>query len=84
MLASSTPENQTAPASPRQEQRLRMSYEAYLAWADEDIHAEWVNGEVIVYMPPKIQHQRVVRFLLQLLSLFTQLCRSGEVLVAPS
>ena len=22
-------------------------------WADEDIHAEWVNGEVIVHMPPK-------------------------------
>jgi Uma2 family endonuclease len=61
-----------------------MSYEKYLAWADEDIHAEWVNGEVIVHRPPKIQHQRVVRFLLQLLSLFTQLCRSGEMLVAPT
>jgi Uma2 family endonuclease len=61
-----------------------MSYEEYLAWAHEDIHAEWVDGEVIVHMPPKIQHQRVVQFLLQLLSLFTQLCRSGEVLVAPT
>ena len=84
MMASPTPENQTATAPTRQEQQLRMSYEEYLAWADEDIHAEWVNGEVIVPMPPKIQHQRVVRFLLQLLSLFTQLCRSGEVLVAPT
>ena len=27
-----------------QGQPLRMSYEEYLAWADEDVHAEWVNG----------------------------------------
>lgn len=29
---------------------LRMSYEEYRAWADEDVHAEWVDGEVIVSM----------------------------------
>ncbi len=62
-MASPTPENQTVTAPTRQGQRLRMSYEEYLAWADEDIHAEWVNGEVIVHKPPKIQQQRVVRFL---------------------
>ena len=28
-----------------------MSYEEYLAWANEDVRAEWVNGEVIVHMP---------------------------------
>ena len=33
-------------------QRLRMSYEEFLQWADEDVHAEWVDGEVIVHMPP--------------------------------
>ena len=64
-------------------QRLRMSYEEYLAWADEDIHAEWVNGEVIVQMPPKPQHQRVVAFLLELLGLFTRLFQLGELLPAP-
>ena len=26
--------------------RLKMSYEEYLAWHDEDIRAEWVDGEV--------------------------------------
>jgi Uma2 family endonuclease len=67
MMANPTPENQIATAPTRQKQRLRMSYEEYLAWADEDIHAEWVNGEIIVHMPPNIQHQRVVRFLLQLI-----------------
>jgi hypothetical protein len=28
--------------------RLRMSYEEYLAWAGEDVRAEWVNGAVVV------------------------------------
>ena len=36
-----------------QPERLRMSYEDYLQWADEDVHAEWVDGEVIIQMPPR-------------------------------
>jgi Uma2 family endonuclease len=65
------------------EQPLRMSYDEYLAWANEDVHAEWVNGEVIVHMPPKPQHQRVVAFLMQLLGLFVRLFQLGELLPAP-
>jgi len=83
-MATSTPENQPSIAPAEQAQRLRMSYEEYLAWADENVHAEWVNGEVIVQMPPKIRHQRVVRFLLQMLGLFAQLFRLGEVLPTPT
>src|SRR5215471_2020422 len=64
-------------------QRLRMSYEEYLAWADEDVHAEWVNGEVIVQMPPKLRQQNVVGFLLSLLKVFAQLSQLGTVLCAP-
>lgn len=82
-MASPTPENQTSIAPAEQAQRLRMSYEEYLAWADEDIHAEWVNGEVIVHMPPKIRHQQVVAFLLQLMGLFSQLFQLGRLLPAP-
>jgi Uma2 family endonuclease len=84
MMAVPTPENQTSIAPAKHEQRLRMSYEEYLAWADEDVHTEWVNGEVIVQMPPKIRHQRVVRFLVQLLGLFTQFFRLGEILAGPT
>lgn len=29
----------------------KMTYEEFLAWADEDTWAEWVDGEVI-YMSP--------------------------------
>jgi Uma2 family endonuclease len=60
-----------------------MSYEEYLTWANEDVHAEWVNGEVIVHMPPKQPHQIVVAFLLQLLGLFIQLFHLGRLLPAP-
>jgi Uma2 family endonuclease len=64
-------------------QRLRMSYEEYLAWADEDVHAEWVNGEVIVHMPPKKRHQELATFLTSLLLFFTRLFRLGTLLAAP-
>jgi Uma2 family endonuclease len=84
MMTRPNPESQVVVAPTRQEPRLRMSYEEYLAWADENVHAEWVNGEVIVQMPPKIRHQRVVGFLMQLLGLFTQIWRLGDVLPAPT
>jgi Uma2 family endonuclease len=62
---------------------LRMSYEEFLAWADEDVHAEWVNGEVIIQMPPKEEHQRIVDFLLALLFNFVRLFNLGRVISAP-
>jgi Uma2 family endonuclease len=76
-------------AERRQERRLKMSYEEFLAWSDEDTHAEWValseenKGEVIVFMPPKTLHQRVIGFLHSLLDLFVNLFDLGVVVVAP-
>ncbi len=61
----------------------RMSYEEFLRWSDEDTHAEWVNGEVILAMPPLAIHQRVAQFLLKLLSAYAETCNLGEVLLAP-
>jgi Uma2 family endonuclease len=82
-MAMPSPERQSSTGAITPGQPLRMSYEEFLAWADEDVHAEWVNGEVIVQMPPKRPHQRVVGFLLQLMGLFIQLFQSGELLPAP-
>jgi Uma2 family endonuclease len=76
-------EHQPSTAPTRQDQPLQMSYEEFLAWSDEDVHAEWVNGEVIVQMPPKEPHQRVVAFLLSLISLFIELFQLGRLLPAP-
>ena len=72
-----------APAPPRGEQRLKMSYEEFLAWADEDVHAEWVHGEVIVFMPPKTRHQLIAWFLSSLLGLYIDFFRLGHLLTAP-
>jgi Uma2 family endonuclease len=82
-MATSSPDVQASTSPGKQEQRLWMSYEEYLAWSGEDVHAEWVNGEVIVQMPPKQPHQIVVAFLLQVMGLFVQLFRSGRLLPAP-
>jgi Uma2 family endonuclease len=60
-----------------------MSYEEFLAWADEDVHAEWVDGEVIVFMPPSQKHQAIIGFLLTLLSAYADLFDLGVVLAAP-
>jgi Uma2 family endonuclease len=60
-----------------------MSYEEFLAWAGEDVHAEWVDGEVIVQMPPKEEHQNVLTFLATLLRTYAEAFDLGRVLVAP-
>jgi len=62
---------------------LKMSYEEFLQWADEDTHAEWVEGEVIVHMPPKDIHQTTSGFLYWLLRSFVDLFNLGKVVIAP-
>jgi Uma2 family endonuclease len=82
-MAMPSPEHQPPTAPATEGQRLRMSYEEFLAWSDEDVHAEWVDGEVIIQMPPKEPHQRVVAFLISLMTLFIQLYNLGRLLPAP-
>lgn len=64
-------------------QRLPMRYEEYLSYGDATTRTEWVNGEVIVYMPPNTIHQQDVGFLFNLLSLYVKSLNLGELLVAP-
>lgn len=64
-------------------QRLRMSYEDFLVWASEDVHAEWVNGEVVVFIPPKDRHQDIAGFVYTLLRLFVDFFGVGKVRSAP-
>ncbi len=63
--------------------RLRMSYEEFLDWADEDTLAEWVNGEVIMTSPASQQHQKISDFLSFILHTFTEERALGTVLSAP-
>jgi len=71
------------PFSRTQEHRLKMSYEEFLVWSDEDVHAEWEDGEVIVFMPPNVIHQRIELFLSKLISEYAGFFDLGEVLTAP-
>lgn len=68
---------------PTGETRLRMSYEEFLQTIDEDQHAEWVDGETIIFMPPGLEHQDLVTFLVTLLRIFVQHFQLGTVLAAP-
>lgn len=63
--------------------RQPMSYEAYLAEAWDNRRAEWVEGEVIVHMPPRYEHQSVAAFLLRLLAEYAALFDLGVVQGAP-
>lgn len=61
----------------------RMSYEEFLAGADEDTLAEWVDGEVMMYSPASRRHQDVADFLTAILRAFVETCQLGVVLSAP-
>ncbi len=63
--------------------KIPMTQQEFLNWEEEDIHAEWVDGEVTIYMPTSKQHQQIVGFLSSLLGLFARLFDLGEVLTAP-
>ena len=69
------------PHPPLDKPDLPMTAEAFLAWEHTGI-AEWVNGEVF-HMSVKIEHQRVVDFLIQLIGLFAKVMRLGRVVSAP-
>ncbi|MBC8162204.1 MAG: Uma2 family endonuclease [Roseiflexaceae bacterium] len=65
------------------EQRMRMTYEQFVAHGSEE-HAEWVDGEVIFFMPPLSLHQQLIVFLTKLISLYADLLDLGTLLVAPT
>jgi Uma2 family endonuclease len=58
---------------------LRMTYEQFLEWADEDTNAEWVNGEVIWMSPLSDLHQELALFLLRVLAAFVDERRLGKI-----
>jgi Uma2 family endonuclease len=65
------------------EQRIKMSYEEYRAWPEESRQTEWVDGEMIIFMPPITIHQKITDFLSRVLGLYVELLRLGAVISAP-
>lgn len=62
---------------------MKMTYEEFLNWPDEDLRAEWVYGEVIKLTPVSNRHQNVADFLTALLRHFAEAHQLGEVRSAP-
>ncbi len=65
------------------EVHIPMSYQTYLTAFDEDVHAEWVEGEAIIFMSAATRHQIIVTYLIQLLRSYVEYFRLGQVLSAP-
>ena len=64
-------------------QKQKMTYQEFLAWADEDTLAEWVDGKVIMNSPASRRHQEISNFLNTLLTFYVSIRDLGRVLFAP-
>ncbi len=62
---------------------VRMTYEQFLDWADEDTLAEWVDGEVVMTSPASARHQLLKSFILSVLAPFVAIHDLGIILDAP-
>jgi Uma2 family endonuclease len=59
-----------------------MTEEAFEAWCDEDVKAEYVDGEVVVTSPAQPRHELVFGFLFEVLGLYVEARDLGLVLGA--
>jgi Uma2 family endonuclease len=64
--------------------RRHATYEEYLATASETRVVEWVDGEIIEYVPPLVEHQDLTGFLYQLVSAFVTKFDMGKVGISPT
>jgi Uma2 family endonuclease len=62
---------------------LRMTYEEFLDWLEDGVHAEWVDGEVVMMAPVGRQHVRLHLFLLRLLGEYLEQRPLGELTFDP-
>ena len=73
---------QEMPRLSNHEATLQMSVDEFMAW-DVECHAEWKDGEVIIFMPAKGPHQAVLNFLNYLLISFVSMFDLGVIRLAP-
>jgi Uma2 family endonuclease len=61
----------------------KLSFEAFLDHVDEDSHAEWVDGEILMASPASLKHQDLSGWLTTILRLFVRTKKLGQVLDSP-
>ncbi len=60
-------------------QRLPMTYDAWRTWEVEGIKSEWVEGEVIVFMPSTTRHGDLLSFLSTLFTAYVRFFDLGRL-----
>jgi len=61
-----------------------MTWDEYLAWDFEECRAEWVDGEVVMMPPVRLDHQFIAGFLYRLICDFVERHSLGFVLQPPT
>ena len=56
-----------------------MTEEEFLAWCDEDVRAEWVDGEVIIMSPSRLRHVDLINWLCTIMGLYARNRGVGKV-----
>lgn len=64
---------------PKQFPPERMTLEEFLQWTDEEVWAEWINGEVRFLSPVSDQHADLNDFFRSILRIFVERHRAGIV-----
>lgn len=60
-----------------------VSWEQFLAWLDEGVRAEWVDGEIIEMPPVRDDHQFILGFIYRLIMEIVDARQLGAVYLAP-
>jgi Uma2 family endonuclease len=60
------------PAEPKTRPLEPVSFEAFLEWVDEDTHAEWVDGQIIMTSPASDTHQMIRDFLVKIMGAYVE------------
>ena len=53
--------------------------QAFYEWVDENMKAEFINGQIIVHSPVRIEHWQASEKLVSMLSIFTKFKKSGKI-----
>lgn len=61
----------------------KITFEEFLAWADEDTPAEWEDGEVVMASPASRQHQDLSTWLTMILGVYIRRRKLGWITHAP-
>ncbi len=71
-----------SPTIPEAFTKSPVSLAEFLHSHDEDLHAEWVDGDVIAMSPASQRHQDLANYLTTCVRLFTEAHRLGKALQA--